>query len=361
MKAPIRYSDDLETVGQDEAETIKELNDTFDTILTRVAEDEGHAYRSVHAKSHGFLQATMTIPDDLPAEYAQGIFAAPGTHPAVLRISTNPGDLLNDSVSVPRGMAIKVLNVSGPRLPGSEDATSQDFVMANGPVFSAPDADAFLKSLKLLARTTDRAEWAKTLLSKALRGVERVLEATTGPSPTVQTMGGAPNTHPLGETYHTQTAYRFGDHVAKLQLVPVAGALTALTGQKIDTSDRPDALREEVDAVTRAAAGRWELRAQLLRDPEAQPVEDATTAWEEDVSPFRTVAILDTDPQPGWTEARARTVDDGMRFSPWIGIAAHRPLGSINRARNSTYKVSAQFRERVNGCPIHDPQQAALD
>ena len=44
-----------------------------------------------------------------------------------------------------------------------------------------------------------------------------------------------------------------------------------------------------------------------------------------------------------------------MRFSIWTGLAAHRPLGNINRARNAPYKHSAGFRQRFNKCPIHEP------
>ncbi|VDC16578.1 hypothetical protein PARPLA_00021 [Rhodobacteraceae bacterium THAF1] len=116
MKDPIPYSDDLETIGKDEDATIREMNETFDTILERVAEDEGHAYRSVHAKSHGLIAARISIHDNLPPELAQGIFTRPGTHDAIMRVSTNPGDLLDDAVSVPRGLALKVLNVEGERL-----------------------------------------------------------------------------------------------------------------------------------------------------------------------------------------------------------------------------------------------------
>lgn len=64
--------------------------------------------------------------------------------------------------------------------------------MINGPAFSAASAEAFGKTLKMLAATTDRAEWGKKIASKALRGLDRMV----GPSPTLQTLGGAPNTHP---------------------------------------------------------------------------------------------------------------------------------------------------------------------
>ncbi|SEP51317.1 hypothetical protein SAMN04487843_1494 [Methylobacterium sp. ap11] len=44
-----------------------------------------------------------------------------------------------------------------------------------------------------------------------------------------------------------------------------------------------------------------------------------------------------------------------MRFSVWIGIAAHRLLGTINRARSAPYRHLAEFRERFDGCQIHEP------
>jgi hypothetical protein len=44
-------------------------------------------------------------------------------------------------------------------------------------------------------------------------------------------------------------------------------------------------------------------------------------------------------------------VDKGTAFSPWNGLAAHQPLGAINRARKAIYEASARFRLSHNGCP----------
>ncbi|POR40379.1 catalase, partial [Methylobacterium sp. V23] len=52
---------------------------------------------------------------------------------------------------------------------------------------------------------------------------------------------------------------------------------------------------------------------------------------------------------------RVQAVDEEMRFSIWTGLASHKPLGNINRARNAPYRHSAEFRQRFNGCPIHEP------
>ncbi|MET0367615.1 MAG: catalase, partial [Methylobacterium sp.] len=99
MQAPVRYSPDVESLKPDEDKTIEGLCRTFDTILQRVADDSGHAVRSVHAKSHGILEGTMRVEAGLPPELAQGLFATPGEHKVYLRMSTNAGDILPDSVS----------------------------------------------------------------------------------------------------------------------------------------------------------------------------------------------------------------------------------------------------------------------
>ena len=128
---PICYSPGVEEVQPDEQETIAGLNQSFDTILETTAADYGHAVRSVHAKAHAILEGRLAVHGDLPPELAQGLFARPGEHKAYMRISTNAGDILDDAISLPRGLAMKVLDVQGPRLPGA-DGTPQDFLMVNG-------------------------------------------------------------------------------------------------------------------------------------------------------------------------------------------------------------------------------------
>ena len=359
MKSPVKFSPGVETPMEDEAETVAGLKDTLTDIIDITHDNSGHAIRSVHAKSHGIIEGIFEVLPGLPSDYAQGLFARPGSHPAVLRVSTNPGDILHDKISLPRGLALKVLDVHGPRLPDSE-GTCQDFVMINGPAFAAPDPKAFLGNLKLLAKTTDRVEWAKKAASAVLRGVNSILHAVGTESATVELMGGAPNVHPLGETFYSQTPFRYGDYIAKFSLAPASEALRELTGQIIDASDRHDAIREDVAADAQSGPMVWNLRVQLCRDLDAMPIEDATAVWDEDLSPFVTVATLTAQAQPGWSEARAAVVDEELRFSPWTGLAAHQPLGAVNRSRKEAYRTSADHRARLNGCPYHEPQAIDL-
>ena len=131
--------------------------------------------------------------------------------------------------------------------------------------------------------------------------------------------------------------------------------MKALTGKKIDTSGHPDAIRETVREDMRGLEGDWEFRVQLCRDLEHQPIEDPTVEWNEDEAPFQRVATIRIGAQDSWDPQRVEAVDEQMRFSVWTGLAAHQPLGNINRARRQAYRHSADFRQRFNECPIHEP------
>ncbi len=352
---PVRYSPALEHVEPDEADAVADLAHSLTKIADITYRDEGRGLRAVHAKSHALLHGELRVLEHLPPMLAQGLFAQAGMHPVVLRISTSPGDLLDDHVSTPRGIAMKVLDVQGERLPGSEQATTQDFLMVNAPAFGQPNVQKFAGALKLLASTTDKAEGAKKLLSALLRGTEKLLEAVGVESGTLKGLGGEPLHHPLGETYFSAVPFRFGDHVAKFSLAPLSPSLQALHGADVDLKGEPDGLRLAVESYFAEHGAEWELRVQLCTDLEAMPIEDASVAWPEDLSPYIAVARVSVQahaPRPA--EVRERE-EDTLFFSPWHGLAAHQPLGSVNRARRTAYAVSGHARAERNGVPFEEP------
>lgn len=353
----VQYSRDIEQPEQDEAETTRGLIETMRSINERTLADGGHAIRSVHAKTHGILVGELEV-EALPEFLAQGLFSKAGRYPVVMRFSTIPGDILDDSVSTPRGLAIKIVGVQGDRLQGSESDVTQDLVLVNGPAFGAPNAKKFLSTLKLLAKTTDRAEGLKKVVSGTMRGVQSVIEATTGaPNATVATLGGQPETHILGETFYSQAPVRFGNYIAKLAVAPVSAELTALTQAPLNANGAPDRLQEAVVDFFRRNGGTWEVRAQLCTDLDDMPVENAATVWPEDKSPYRPLARITVKPQTAWSASRSAAVDDGMSFSPWHGLDAHRPLGSIMRVRKMAYEMGRRFRAEKNGLSIQEPKE----
>ena len=357
---PVRFDPSLERLEPDERQTASEISATLRSIIEKTFADSGHAFRSVHAKSHALLQGQLEGLPGLDETLAQGLFSKPATYPVVIRISTNPGDILPDDVSLPRGLALKVIGIKGETGSGLETAPTQDFVMVNGPAFLAPTAKAFSKNLKLLAKTTDTATSVKEALSTALRGLEKVVELTGNKSATLISLGGHPMTHPLGETYFSQTPFRYGDYIAKFSLSPTAAALTNLTNAALNVKGKPDGIRQAMLQYFSNHGGAWDLKVQLCTDLVKMPIEDSTVPWSEKLSPYLTVAKISVPVQSAWSDQRSSAIDDNMAFSPWHCLDAHQPLGSINRVRKTAYQASSELRGLKTGCPmIHEPVKAA--
>ena len=348
-REPLTFDPTYEVVEPDEAQTFSEMRDAMRHIVEVTSKDYGHAVLAVHAKSHGRLTGEVEVLGDLPPALAQGVFAKPGTFPAVLRFSTNPGDILDDSVSTPRGLAVKMIGVAGERLPDSMGEATQDLVMQNAPAFSAPNPKKFLGSLKLLAKTTDSPQILKKGLSAVLRGAETVVEAFGRSSPTLKSLGGHPNTHILGETFFTMVPVLYGRNFGKISVVAVSPELTMLTGREVEVSGRPNALRDDVREFFAHRGGTWEIRVQLCTDLDTMPIEDASVVWPEEESPYVTVARITVEPQEAWSEARAGVGDDQLAFSPWHGTVDHRPLGGIMRSRRQAYPELSGLRAQING------------
>jgi hypothetical protein len=353
---PARFEPGFEHPSADEAATIAGIVKANMRIAETVARDEGHAFRSVHAKGHGIVLADLEVLPGLSPQLAQGLFAATKGYPVVMRFSTTPGDMLPDKVSTPRGVALKVIGVDGPRVVGSEHDRTQDFVLVNGAAFPAPNAEKFLKNLQLLAATTDRMPRTKNALSAALRGAETLLEKTGLESATFKSLGGHPATHILGETFFSQVPILYGDYIAKVALFPTSPSLTAHTGEPIEVNGHDDALRDAVSRHFALQDAEWELRVQLCTNPERMPIEDASIEWSQKESPYVPVARLRARRQVTWSARRIATVEDGMSFSPWHALAAHRPLGSVMRVRRVAYEAAAAFRARSNGVAMAEPR-----
>ena len=352
---PMRYSPSVEEPLKDEAEIQQGLIDEILKISQTTYKDGGHAMRGVHAKSHGIVKGRLVVTEGLPPVLAQGLFAKAGQYDVIMRFSTSPGDIMDDNVSTPRGLAIKVFGVDGPRLPGSEAATTQDFVLANGKAFSAPNPKKFLANLKMLAATTDKVEGLKKVLSAALRGAESLVEAAGGQSAALKGLGGYPETHILGDSFFSQVPIRYGDYIAKVGVRPISSDLKALTDAPVDLKGKPDGIRQAVKDFFAGKGGEWEFVVQLATTIEETPIENAQLAWPEDKSPYLPVARLVLGPQNSWEEPKVEKINDALAFSPWHGLLAHQPLGSVMRVRKAVYEASEKFRLPLNGCPMHEP------
>ena len=352
----VPYSDSVETIQPDEQKTFDDIAATMKDIMHKIGDRQRHTTRAVHAKSHALVKAELTINADLPEPLAQGLAAQPGTYGVVMRFSTNPGDILSDHISSPRGLAIKIVGLDAEKVSNHTGEVTQDFLMVNGPVFDTKDAAGFLKNMQLLDKNANAPEAVKQAVSTASRIGENVLEAVGLRSSFLKGFG-EPANNPLGEVYFTQAPLRWGNYFGKVALVPVSENLLELYKKGLPHKGEWNALRNEFSRFFKEEQEAvWELRVQLCTDLGKMPVEDAHQEWSEKESPYLAVATMKAKAQEIYSDGRRVYVDEKLSFNPWHALAAHRPLGNINRARFQAYLMSTKFRTEREGRERLEPE-----
>jgi hypothetical protein len=357
--AYVRYDDSVEVKHPDEQKTFDEIEAVMRRLGLLMNDRYRHAVRPVHAKSHGLLKGEFKVDGNLPEPLRQGLFSRAGAYPAIVRFSTTPGDILADSISTPRGMAVKVVGVQGMEMLGSHAGQStQDFVFINAKSFGAPDAKAFLKQQLFIEKNANDPEFLKKIVSNVARGANAALGLVGAQSATLQQLG-HPETHILGETFGSAAALRYGDYIAKIIFVPLSANLKALTGKHADVNFHFSGLRDEIVQFFKTETAEWEVRVQLCTDLKTMPVEDPSVPWPEEASAYQPVGRLTAPPQEAYSPARRVFVDEVLSFDPFHCLAAHRPLGNIMRARKQAYEMSRKFRHEMNGRPLTEPRSIA--
>ncbi|MFK3741590.1 catalase family protein [Massilia sp. TN1-12] len=346
----------METASEDEARLTDEIVEQMAATNRCAFERHRHAIRDAHAKSNGLLVGELEVNANLPPELRQGIFAEARIYHVVARLSSAPGDIHSDKIPAPRGFALKVMGVEGERLSPGIAGANQDFLMVNFPVLAFGTIPKYKQMLALLEANAHAPDTFQRLVAGTARGAKELVQALgLEPGATLEGLA-RDNHHPLGETYHTQAAIRFGDYIAKLALAPKSAEVRSLAGQPLREVHNA-CMRDAVSAFFAEHDAEYELSAQLCVDLTAMPVEDAAVRWSEERSPHRPIATLRFPPQPTATPGRQVYGDDVLSFNPWNGIEAHRPLGGIMRIRRAAYERSSAYRHTMNARPRVEPSQ----
>jgi Animal haem peroxidase len=352
----LTYTDDLEQRAPDEKVVIEKMVCTLHGNNIWAYNKYQHGIRDAHAKSHGILRGELTVYPDLPPELRQGLFATPATYPVIARLSSTAGAIRNDQLRGIHGLGVKLIGVEGERCLPDDVATTQDLLFVTHREFPFADAHAYQRRgmplAWLLARLPD---WGLGAAEDVLAAVDKVTGLVGVHLPEAVQLFIRPNYHILGQTFYTSAALRFGDHVAKMCVAPLSPSVTALENILLPHDSGPDAYRDQVVAFFATQTAEFEVRAQLCTNLTEMPIEDATVEWPESRSVYQGVAKLTFPVQNPATAERQAFGDDVLAFTPFRGLAAHRPLGSINRLKQRTYDASSEFRHLMNGVAQREP------
>lgn len=354
----VRYSADVEAIAADEEATIDQILESQKRLYDRNLATFGRPVRASHGKLHGAAVGELEVLPNLPPWLRQGLFAEPSRYPVVARLANVPGEIASDAVATQRGFSFKVIGVPGAMLPEHAGELTQDFVLDSAPRFAAGTARQFLANHLALEHGSQIPDGVKAAVSSVARAGNVALDAV-GAGSAMLDFFGHPKVHPLAEAYFSQAPLRFGAYVAKLAVVPVGAAQRALAHATVDPARDPDALRTATVGYLREHDAEFDVRVQLCTDLDRMPVEDASVAWREDESPYQTVARLRFPKQDAFSSARRAYVDEALSFCVSHSLAAHRPLGSINRARMRAYPEMARIRREAGAHPVREIRSVA--
>jgi Catalase len=325
-------------LSEDEAiRRIKELTEA--QVQDAYRSGQRPAQRDAHAKQHGCVRASFTVSASLPSAMRQGVFAEAHTFHAWVRFSNAVGS--DDHAGLARGMAIKLVGVPGRKiLPDEADATTQDFLLVNYPVFNVRTAADYVDFL-----TKSNAGQLPAFF-RAHPESERITAAIAA-----QAVG-----NPLLQRYFSMTPYALGSSHVKYSAKPVScttGETLHDEGKGAQTSD-PDYLRAAMTASLANSASCFSFMVQRQTDPSKMPIDDSTVLWSEDLAPFVEVASI-TIPQQRFDSAEQQAFCENLSYTPWHALPAHQPLGMINRIRRVVYDSVSSLRHRLNGVPRKEP------
>lgn len=340
---PLPYTDDVETIPLDEAIDIQRVVVALEALLARSLNKSGEFRADVHVKTHGYAQGEFRVLPNLPEELAQGLFVYDSVYPAVVRFSNAASQAQADALPDGRGLAIKVLDVAGDLLPGNEQSgPTQDFVMINHPVFFARNVKEYMRLEHVLVQANDNP---LATIGGALTGGDwNPLHWHWREMLTVARIAGQFPAHPASQTYFSMAPIRFGNYVAKYRVKPSGDRQNSYLEQVQRLGTQADAMRLALEATLRTQEVLFEFQVQLRTSERTMPIEDATIQWPESESPFRTVAHL-LLPRQEIESLRLQDDYKNLAFNVWHALAAHRPLGGINRVRRWAYAISSAWRQ----------------
>jgi hypothetical protein len=362
----VRYRSDIETIDPNLDRLLEQIVDYWQKKVREspVVEGTGRALRGVHSKTFGVVKADVQILRNVPPAYAQGIYARPGRHGAVIRFSSANAHLGADAtLGGVLGCAMKIFDVPGAKLVEDEpDSATFDLVLKNSPIFIANTAKRYLVLEEI-------GNNAREYLARGKTGFHELLtDFVTGKGKFEQSdwawdelfayvkLAQTPVRNPLLTAFHSMAAVRHGDYVAKIRLAPAAENTARAIHRELDLRGRPDVFYATLVDELQASAFDFDLQVQLCTNLDTMPVNDTTVEWPEKLSPFVTVGRAHVPRQDmSGTENAEKT--DALAFNQWRVTEEHRPLGEIMQVRR-IYSASAKMRRTINHQPQTEPASA---
>ncbi len=259
-----------ETLFPNEPQIIADAVNQAVASVEKGRKDLGKSMRDAHPKAFGCVRGIFTTDPNRPSFSKIGVFAPDTSYRSWVRFSAANPVPQSDTKPDLMGMAIKLTGVPGNKLIDNKNtAQTQDFLNVHFPVFNVANLQeftGFLKNPLLYLGTHPRA----AILATRAFGKKR--------------------TDPAETQYWSMAAYAPGSQAVKYTVIPCSAPQTPNPSQKTDNY-----LTENLIAHLNSRGACYHFMVQVQKDPQSTPVEDPSIEWQQQDSPF--VSMATTTPQ----------------------------------------------------------------
>ncbi|MBO9693862.1 catalase [Chryseobacterium sp.] len=327
MPNPIKYNKKFDELDEEEKKLLELNKKTIADFVEQSSSisDVNYATRNAHAKTYAAAKGTFQIEPDLP-ESLQPFFDK-DKFDLIIRFSNAQLKIKNSGKDLPAyGFAVQIKDENGGLL--------ANYPLVNFPLFPVNSVSTFLKLFTAVNKFYIK-KWS-SLFPLLIQVIKMIPSLLTGDMIRhMIRLFGKRNDFILSFDYYSIGAYRLGDQIIKIKIMPQS--VDKNIGRKQKTGD---ALKNYLQAHDFAA----DVLIQVCYNLKDQPINKLNVEWKN--SPF--IKIGEIKIKKGSLLDARECTNELLSFNPFESKIFFQPVGKIQKLRDDAYKISVQTRRKIN-------------
>lgn len=327
MPQPLKYNKKFDELNEEEKKLLEINKKSIADFVEQSSSisDVNYATRNAHAKTYAAADGTFIIDKNIPEKFFP--FFNSEKFDVTIRLSNANLKINTSKKDIPAyGFAVKVKDENGGLI--------ANFPLVNFPLFPTNSVSHFLKLFTAVNRFYIK-KWS-SFFSLAAQAVKMIpYFFTLSFFKNILKLMGKRNDFILSFDYHSVGAYRLGEHMIKIKLVPKS--VNKKFGRKLKMKE---ALKNYFQDNNYTA----DVLIQFCYDLKDQPINRLNVEWKN--SPYIKIGEVFID--KGGLLDPLDCTNELLSFNPFESKPFFQPVGKIQKLRDEAYKVSVQTRRKIN-------------
>ncbi|WP_370900484.1 catalase [Chryseobacterium gossypii] len=326
MPNPLKYNKKFDKLTEKEKELLEINKRSIADFVEQspAISDVNYATRNAHAKTYAIAKGQFIIARDIPEDLQQ--FFDRESYDLIIRFSNAHLKIKNTVKDIPAyGFAVKIKDESGDTL--------ANYPLVNFPLFPINSVSTFLKLFTSINRSFLKKWSLFSVMAQMLKAVPYLF--TISFLKNITKLTAKRKDFILSFDYHSVGAYRLGENMIKIRLVPKI--FDKNFGRNVSVKEAIESYFKTNDFVA-------DVLIQICYNLKDQPINKLNVEWRR--SPF--IKIGELKIAKGSLLEPHGCDNEQLSFNPFESRPFFQPVGKIQKLRDEAYKVSLQTRLKIN-------------